>query len=190
MNNLKDLVITAAAFAAISIVPAAPAWSQQTTPLSAESSPSSDTRANREKALLLTEEGWPKAGVATAAGGKIRNKTSDTGAIKAACMAAALDLERSREMIAVLDDENSLLKERLETEKRLSSALTELTATQKQESAALRSALAAKDETIAAKNNVIAAQDQLTAELKAKRSSPWRRLGDILIGAATIAVLK
>lgn len=105
-------------------------------------------------------------------------------------MAAAIELERSRELIAVLGEENALLRERLETGKRLSLVLAELTETQKQESAALRSALAAKDETIASKNNVIAAQDKLAAELRTRRPSTWRRLGDILIGAAAIAILK
>ena len=105
-------------------------------------------------------------------------------------MAAALELEKTRNLVRALDDENEQLRERLETEKRMSTLLTEIASTRKAESDTLRSAVKAKDETIDAKNAVIAAQDKLTSELRAKRSSPWRRLGDILIGAATIAILK
>ncbi len=105
-------------------------------------------------------------------------------------MAAAIELEATRRLAAVLDRENEQLKERLDTEKRITHILTELTATQKAESDALRSAVDAKNETIGAKDAVITAQDKLVDALKAKRPSPWRRLGDILIGAAAIAILK
>ncbi len=105
-------------------------------------------------------------------------------------MAAAIELESSRRLISALDAESQQLKERLETEKRISALLTELTTTQKAESDALRSAVRAKNETIDAKDAVIAAQDKLVVGLKLKRPSPWRRLGDILIGAAAIAILK
>ena len=54
----------------------------------------------------------------------------------------------------------------------------------------MRAALAAGNETIAAKNNVIAKQDELIAELKKRKSSPWKRLGDVLIGVAAAAILK
>jgi len=54
----------------------------------------------------------------------------------------------------------------------------------------LRAVIAAKNETIAAQEKVIASQDKLVAELKAKKRSPWSRVGDILIGAAIFAVLK
>ena len=43
---------------------------------------------------------------------------------------------------------------------------------------------------IVAKNGEIAARDKLIDELRRRRSSPWRRLGDILIGAAVTAILK
>lgn len=67
---------------------------------------------------------------------------------------------------------------------------TNLTKPQNRESDALRKVVAAKDETIVARDAVIAAQDKLVASLKAKRPSIWRRIGDVLIGAAAIAVLK
>ena len=105
-------------------------------------------------------------------------------------MAAAIELENSRAMITSLEAENAAMRERLETEKRLTSVLAELAATQKAESAALRAAIDAKDETIRAKDSVIAAQDKYTAELKPRSRSPWRRVGDILIGAAAAALLK
>ncbi len=68
--------------------------------------------------------------------------------------------------------------------------LLELNETRKSENAALRTAVAAKNETIAAKDAVIAAQDKLVTGLKSKRSSPWKRLGDVLIGVAIAAILK
>ena len=60
--------------------------------------------------------------------------------------------------------------------------LTELNETRKSEADALRTALTANDETIAAKDTVIAAQDKLIEALKRKKPSPWKRLGDVLIG--------
>lgn len=170
MNNWKNTAKTAAVSAAMSIVLAMTVWSQPTNATSASGSSVSVTPA--------TSSG-PSASRA--------GKKAD---LKGACMAAAIELESSREMIAALETENSLLKERLDTEKRLTSALEELTQTQKAESTALRAAIEAKNETISAKDAVIAAQDKLNAELKAKRVSPWRRLGDVLIGAAAIAILK
>lgn len=93
-------------------------------------------------------------------------------------------------LIASLDAENSSLRSRLATEKDLNGILTELNATRKSETEALRKTVEAKNETIAAKDAVIASQDKLLEALKNKRRSPWRRLGDILIGAAAIALLK
>ena len=54
----------------------------------------------------------------------------------------------------------------------------------------MRITVAAKNETIAAKDAVIASQDKLIETLKRKKASIWRRLGDVLIGAAAIAILK
>lgn len=105
-------------------------------------------------------------------------------------MAAVEELSSSRNLIAALEVENTALAERLASEKRAVEILGELNKTRAAESEALRSTVAAKNETIAAKDAVIAAQDKLADQLKKKKTSPWRRLGDILIGAAVFAVLK
>jgi hypothetical protein len=72
----------------------------------------------------------------------------------------------------------------------MSAVLVELDATRKAEADDLRKAVEAKNETIAAKDSVIAAQEKLIENLKNKRRSPLARLGDILLGAAVISVLK
>lgn len=82
------------------------------------------------------------------------------------------------------------MKDRLETETRNVAILSEINASRKAESDALKTALAAKTETLSAKDEVIAAQQRLIDSLKAKKSSPWKRLGDILIGIAAGAVLR
>lgn len=107
-----------------------------------------------------------------------------------ACAAAVSELEASRRLIDLLDRENALLKDRLETETRSTAILTELNTSRKAESDALKTALAAKNETLAAKDDVIAAQQKLIDSLKAKKSSPWKRIGDILIGVAAGMVLR
>jgi hypothetical protein len=124
------------------------------------------------------------AGVPNEQAGSLRSDTLS------ACMSAAVELEASRTLIDALGTENSSLKDRLATEQQITSLLTELNATRQSENHALRITLAAKNETIAAKDAAIASQDKLIDALKRKKPSPWRRLGDILIGAATIAVLK
>jgi septal ring factor EnvC (AmiA/AmiB activator) len=100
------------------------------------------------------------------------------------------ELEAARTLIAATEAESQALRGRLETEKRLTRALEELVATQRSETGALRSALAASSEALTAKDAVIASQERLVAELKKSKSSPWRRLGDILLGAAAVAVLR
>ncbi len=100
------------------------------------------------------------------------------------------ELKASRVLIEALENENRAVKERFETEKRATSILTELNDTRKSEADALRITVAAKNETITAKDAVIASQDKLINVLKAKKPSPWRRLGDVLIGAAVFAILK
>jgi hypothetical protein len=108
----------------------------------------------------------------------------------AACSASADELKASRVLIDALDTENASLKARLATEKQLTSLLTELNATRRSENDALKNALAAKNETIVAKDLTIASQDTLIDALKRKKPSPWRRLGDILLGAGAIAILR
>ena len=105
-------------------------------------------------------------------------------------MAAAVELEQTRVLVLALESENHALAGRLDTEKRTTVVLTELNKTQKSEADALRSVVTAKNETITAKDAVISAQDKLVEALKKKKTSPWRRLGDILIGAAVFAILK
>lgn len=117
------------------------------------------------------------------------SRSLDTRAISA-CNAAVEELKASRRLIELLDRENALLRERLETEARTTAMLTELNETRKSESEALRNTVAAKNETIAAKDAVIANQEKLIDALKAKKSSPWKRLGDVLIGVAAGMVLR
>lgn len=107
-----------------------------------------------------------------------------------ACNAAADELRASRILIDVLDTENAALRLRLETERRAGALLTELNDTRRAESEALKQTVAAKDETIAAKDAAIASQEKLIEQLKTKKRSVWSRVGDILIGAAAIAILK
>ena len=90
----------------------------------------------------------------------------------------------------VLERENGLLKERLDTEKLANSLLTELSGSRRAENEALRNALAAKNETIFAKEAVIASQEKLIAALQKRKSSPWKRIGDVLIGVAAGAILR
>ena len=100
------------------------------------------------------------------------------------------ELEKTRALVDALERENKAITERLETEKRTTALMQELIDTRRQESDSLRAAVDAKNETIAAKDAVIDSQGKLIATLKKNKSSPWRRIGDILIGAAVFAVLK
>lgn len=89
-----------------------------------------------------------------------------------------------------MEIENRSLKTRLETEKRVSAALNELNETRKSEAGALRATVVAKNETIAAKDNEIAARNELIHALKRKKASPWKRLGDVLLGIGLISILR
>ena len=102
--------------------------------------------------------------------------------LASACAAVVDELAASRTLIDTLENENAALKQRLDTEKRATALLTELNETRKSETEALRTALAAKNETLTAKDAVIASQDKLIETLKRKKSSPWKRIGDVLIG--------
>ena len=104
-------------------------------------------------------------------------------------MGAAVELERSRLLIDALEGENAALKDRLDTEKRTTAILTELNETRKREAEALTAVVVAKNETIAARDAAIATQDKLIDALKKKKPSPFRRIGDILLGAAAAIVL-
>ena len=107
-----------------------------------------------------------------------------------ACAAAMEELSATRRLAEVLERENGLLKERLETERQANSLLSELSESRRAENDALRDALAAKNEVIAAKDAVIAGQEKLIAALQKRRSSPWKRLGDVLIGVAAGAIFR
>ncbi len=127
----------------------------------------------------------------------ISAKSSPTPAIRAvqsdalaACAAAVDDLIATRQLAEAIDAENDALKKRLETEKQATALLRELSDTRKSENGALTEALSAKNQTIAAKDAIIESQDKLIAVLKQKKVSPWRRLGDILIGAAIAVAVK
>jgi septal ring factor EnvC (AmiA/AmiB activator) len=113
-----------------------------------------------------------------------------SAAVIGACSAAAEELKAARTLVNILENENASMKARLETEKRSNALLTELNETRRSENEALHATLAAKNETISAKDAVIVSQDKMIETVKKKKSSPWRRLGDILIGAALFAVLK
>jgi chromosome segregation ATPase len=102
----------------------------------------------------------------------------------------AREHELSRRLIDALESENAALKARLATELETTRVLTELNEARKSETDALRHALAANNETIAAKDSAIAAQGRLIGELKQKRVSIWKRIGDIAIGAAVGAIIR
>ena len=177
MKHWKHLTLTAVLLAATQIVLAERALSQPTPPSSVKSSPASATRVRSEPLAVSSEQ--PAVETTRKGVGK-----SD---VNAACMAAAVELEKTRILTAALETENAGLNERLAVERRATSLLTELAETRSRESAALRSAVDAKNEALAAKDQVIASQADA---LKAKRPSPWRRVGDILIGVAAAAILK
>ena len=82
------------------------------------------------------------------------------------------------------------MRERLETEKRQTELLRELNETRKSEAASLVAALEAKNQTIAAKDAVIASQEKLIESLKRKKSSPWKRIADVLLGVGVGVILK
>jgi hypothetical protein len=107
-----------------------------------------------------------------------------------ACRAAAEELAQARALIEKLETENKLLYGRLATEANVSAHLQELNEARRGENEALKTTLAAKNETIAAKESLIAAQERSIADLRKKKSSPWRRVGDILIGIAAGALLR
>lgn len=160
MRNLKGLVLVFALLVIVSSVQNGHAQSTRTPTNSAESSKASGTAVKNERGLV------------------------------AACAAAAEELAASREANAALEMENAALLSRLSDEKRMNDLLTELNETRRKEADALRQTIDAKNETIAAKDAALKAQDELIAKLKGKRSSPWKRIGDILIGVGAAVLLK
>jgi chromosome segregation ATPase len=118
------------------------------------------------------------------------NSGTDANKAIRACMATAVELEKTRTLVDALETEKRVITERLATERQANALLTELAAARKSENDTLRTAIEAKNETIAAKDGVIAAQERLNASLKAKRPSLLRRIGDVLAGAAAVAIFK
>ena len=146
---------------------------------SAPSSPKSDTRVSSRSAESSKQSiGSPPV-----------NKGFNDDVISA-CAAAVEDLKATRRLADALEEENAALKTRLDTERQTTALLAQLNETRKSETDSLRATVAAKNEAIAAKDAVIAAQDKLIEALKKKKSSPWKRLQDVLIGAAIFAILK
>ncbi|HEX2639370.1 MAG TPA: hypothetical protein VHL50_02315, partial [Pyrinomonadaceae bacterium] len=110
--------------------------------------------------------------------------------LTAACNAAADELKATRTLVSVLESENAALKQRLETEQRITALLTELDQTRTREAEALRQTIASQSATIQAKDTALAAQDKLIAELRRKKSSPWKRVMDVLVGVGAGMVLR
>jgi hypothetical protein len=96
----------------------------------------------------------------------------------------------TRKLVTTLELENAALRERLETAARTEAILTELKETREKENTALQTAIAAKNETIAAKDAALRKQDEMITELKRRKGSVWKRVGDVLIGVAVSAILK
>lgn len=107
-----------------------------------------------------------------------------------ACAAAVEELAKSRALLTALERENELLRLRLETEKDRAGLMQELLETRQQENAALVEALAARRSESAAQSAVIAVQDELITALRKRKRSPWARIGDVLMGAGIIAILR
>lgn len=104
--------------------------------------------------------------------------------------AQSVELAAADRLIEALERENAALRDRLETEKQATAVLTELNDARRREAEALRTALAAKNETIAAKDAAINAQETLIEDLRRKRVSIWKRIGDVAIGIAAGALLR
>lgn len=184
MKNLKLSAVMSVLLGVMSSVPAAYAQSIPQPTNSAPGSQRSAIPVEGGKASKSLGETSPEGRSPSAHhGGKPQDATR-------ACASAVAELEALRRLIHLLERENQLLKERLETETRTVAVLTELNASRKGEGDALKTALAAKSETLGAKDEVIAAQQKLIDSLKAKKSSPWKRFGDILIGVAAGMVLR
>jgi hypothetical protein len=127
---------------------------------SAENSPKQDTRAANEQA------------------------------VRDACADAATELIATRKLADALAAENALLKQRIATAERTAEIFAELDESRKAENAALNEALKAKNETIEAQTRLIRTQEEFAAKLKGKKRSLLGRIGDVLLGAAAIAIFK
>jgi len=203
MKNLKLSAAISVLLGVMSSVHAASAQSTRPPTNSAPGSQTSDIRVSNPPASSVSSSSASGVSSPTVREGAVRPiaretppgaltnvRATDTRTADTACAAAVSELEASRRLIDLIDRENKLLKDRLETETRTTAVLTELNASLRAESEALKTALTAKTETLAAKEEVIAAQQKLIDSLKTKKSSPWKRIGDILIGVAAGALLR
>jgi hypothetical protein len=184
---MKNLKLSAAMSVMLGVMLSVPAAFGQSTPQPTNSAPGS------QRSDIPAEGGVAskRLGGATPEGqSPSAHHSRKSQELTKACAAAISELEASRRLIDLLDRENRLLKDRLEIETRTVAILAELNASRKAEGDALRTALAAKAETLAAKDGVIASQQKLIDSLKSKKSSPWKRLGDVLIGVAAGALLR
>ncbi|HQU92541.1 MAG TPA: hypothetical protein PLK77_09605 [Pyrinomonadaceae bacterium] len=185
---MKNLKLSAAMSVLLGVMSSVPALFAQSTPLPTNSAPGSRTSDTRAGRIDAASERGRDAETSRPSGPSV--PASPDLRVISSCAAAVSELEASRRLIDLLDRENKLLKDRLESETRTAAILNELNASRKAEGDALKTALAAKTETLAAKDEVIAAQQKLIDSLKSKKSSPWKRLGDILIGVAAGMVLR
>jgi len=120
---------------------------------------------------------------------RVSNTESEAAAVNA-CSAAADELQQVRELVTALEKENSALRQRLEVAVRTETILVELNGARQSETEALRLTVAAKNETIAAKDAALARQDDLVEQLRRRKTSPWKRLGDVLVGIGVAAILR
>jgi hypothetical protein len=95
-----------------------------------------------------------------------------------------------RALVTALEKENGALRQRLDVAIRTETILNELNETRRSETEALKVTVAAKNETIAAKDAAITRQDEMAAELRRRKTSPWKRIGDVLIGIGVSAILR
>lgn len=131
----------------------------------------------------------PPTSVKSSLPSAIRAK-GDEHALAAACSQAADELSAVRAFAASLESQARELRTALAAERELNALLTELAATQKAQTKALTATIDAKNEALDAKGRTIAAQEELIGNLKQKRSSIWRRVGDVLLGAGAAIILK
>ena len=117
-------------------------------------------------------------------------RASDEAKLVNSCAAAVEELIVIRKLVTALENENASLRERLETAAATEAVLIELKETREKENYALHTAIGAKNETIAAKDASIKKQDEMISELRRRKSSVWKRVGDILIGVAISSVLR
>lgn len=132
----------------------------------------------------------PNSAIPVRTGNRSDRISTSASQIVNACAAAAEELAVSRKLIDALERENRAFSERLETARQTEMLLKELSETRRAENEALRATVLAKNETLAAKDAALAKQDELIAELRRRKSSPWKRIGDILIGVAVSSLLK